>query len=81
MAEEVDGGELVPVIDIAAEVELTELEERARGFARDSRSEATWRAYDSDFADFRTWCAHQDPAVESLPATPVTVARYLHRPR
>ena len=72
-----DAGELVPVIDIAAELELSELEERARGFARDSRSKATWRAYDSDFADFRAWCAHQIPAVEALPATPVTVALYL----
>ena len=36
--------------------------------ARGSRADSTWRAYDSDFADFRTWCAEQAPPVESLPA-------------
>jgi integrase len=72
-----DRSELVPVIHAAAELELTELEERARSFARDSRSPSTWRAYDSDFADFRAWCANQHPPVEPLPATPATVALYL----
>ncbi|HST91338.1 MAG TPA: hypothetical protein VLJ13_03990 [Brevundimonas sp.] len=38
---------------------------------------STWRAYKSDFADFRTWCASQQPPAESLPATPATVALYL----
>jgi hypothetical protein len=41
------------------------------------RAASTWRAYDSDFADFWAWCAHQTPPVEALPATPVTVALYL----
>ena len=77
MAEEVDAGELVPVVEAAAAVELTELEEQARSFARDSRAASTWRAYDSDFADFRAWCADQHPPVESLPATPATVALYI----
>ena len=77
MAEEVVEGELVPVVDAAAAVELTELEEQARSFARDSRAASTWRAYECDFADFRTWCAEQHPPVESLPATPATVALYL----
>jgi site-specific recombinase XerD len=58
----------------AAAVELAELEERARDFARDSRAASTWRAYESDVAHFRTWCAEQRPPVESLPAT---VALYL----
>ena len=81
MAEEVageaNGGELVPVVEAAAAVELTELEERARSFARDSRASSTWRAYDSDFADFRAWCASQVPPLEPLPASPTTVALYL----
>lgn len=59
------------------EVELSELEEQARSFARDSRTTATWRAYDSALADFRTWCASQAPPLEPLPALPTTVAMYL----
>ena len=65
------------VVDAAAVVELTELEEQARSFARDSRAASTWRAYESDFADFRTWCAERFSPVEPLPATPATVALYL----
>ena len=61
MAEEVDQGELVAVVEAAAAVELTELEERARSFARDSRPTSTWRADESDFADFRASCANQEP--------------------
>jgi integrase len=77
VAEEVETGELVAVVEAAAVVELTDLEERPRSFARDSRASSTWRAYESDVADFRTWCANQTPAIESLPATPATVALYL----
>ena len=77
MAEEVDTGELVPVVEAAAAVELTELEEQARSFARDSRAASTWRAYESDFADFRTWCAERVAPVEPLPATPATVVLYI----
>ena len=77
MAEEVVEGELVPVLEAAAAVELAELEERARSFARGSRASSTWRAYESDFADFRSWCADQAPPLEALPAAPTTVALYL----
>lgn len=77
MAEEDHGGELVPVVEAAAAVELADLEKRARSFARDSRATSTWRAYDSDFADFRTWCANQVPPLEPPPAMPTTVAPYL----
>ena len=69
--------ELVPVVDAAAVVELTELEEQARSFARGSRADSTWRAYESDFADFRTWCAERVSPVEPLPAAPATVALYI----
>lgn len=77
MAEEVDGGELVAVVEAAAVVELTELEKRARSFARDSRATSTWRAYDSDFADLRNWCTEQQPAVEALP---VWLSRVVRQP-
>ena len=71
-------GELVAVVeDAAAAVELAELEQRARSFARDSRAASTWRSYDSDFAHFRSWCAEHRPALDPLPATPATVALYL----
>jgi len=54
VAEEDVPSELVAVVDdAAAAVELTELEEQARSFARGSRADSTWRAYESDFADFR----------------------------
>ena len=78
MAEEDLSGELVAVVDdAAAAVELTELEEQARAFAHDSRAASTWRAYESDFADFRTWCAERVSPVEPLPATPATVVLYI----
>jgi site-specific recombinase XerD len=78
VAEEAVEGELVAVVDdTAAAVELTELEEQARSFARDSRAAATWRAYESDFADFRTWCAEWVSPVEPLPAAPATMALYI----
>jgi len=70
-------GELVPEAEATSDVELSELESRARSFARDSRAAATWRAYDSDFAHFRAWCSTRVPAVEALPASPATVALYL----
>jgi hypothetical protein len=78
VAEEDVSSELVAVVDdAAAVVELTELEEQARTFARDSRAGSTWRAYESDFADFRTWCAERVSPVEPLPASPATVALYI----
>src|SRR5689334_18317063 len=78
VAEEDVSSELVAVVDdAAAVVELTELEEQAHNFARDSRAGSTWRAYESDFADFQTWSAERVSPVESLPATPATVALYI----
>jgi integrase len=57
--------------------EIVRLEEQARSYARDSRARSTWRAYDGDMADFRRWCAAQQPARSALPAAPDTVALYL----
>ncbi len=51
-----------------------ELEEAA-AYARAEKSEATRRAYRSDFALFRSWC--EDKAVSALPAVPETVAAFL----
>jgi hypothetical protein len=60
VAQEDMSSELVTVVDdAAAAVELAELEESAPAFAHDSRSASTWRAYESDFGDFRTWCAER----------------------
>ena len=78
MTEEDVSSELVAVVDDAtAAVELTELEDQARSFARGSRADSTWRAYEADFADFRTWCAERVSPVDPLPATPATVVLYI----
>lgn len=61
-------GGLVPV----------ELVERARDYAEAARSEATRRAYRSDWGTFAAWAASQ--GLQALPAAPETVALYLtHR--
>jgi integrase len=54
---------------------LTELVERAREYAADSRATSTKKAYLSDFASFEAWCTRQ--GVASAPTTPATVAVYL----
>lgn len=50
---------------------------RASSLALSAYSEATRRAYDTDFALFADWCSKQDPPLASLPATPETVAGWL----
>jgi site-specific recombinase XerD len=62
-------------MDAAALVELGELEDQARRLARASRSDSTWRAYDSDLRHFQAWCAEHH--LDALPAEPLTVATYL----
>lgn len=47
----------------------------ALSFQNAGRSEATKRAYRSDWADFSDWCAHN--AEEPLPASAVAVANYV----
>jgi site-specific recombinase XerD len=61
-------------IAIARTVSLT-LEEAAGDFARASKSVATRRAYQSDAADFTSWCGTH--GLEPLPANVSTVAAYL----
>ena len=50
-------------------------QEAARRFAAGARSDATLRAYRSDWADFAAWCAGRGLA--PMPATPETVALYI----
>jgi hypothetical protein len=54
---------------------LTSELEAAADYARAEKSTATRRAYRTDFAIFRAWCAERQ--IESLPATPATVAVFL----
>jgi site-specific recombinase XerD len=49
--------------------------EKAADLARQEKAKATRRAYRSDFAIFRAWCAGR--GVSELPATPETVAAFL----
>jgi site-specific recombinase XerD len=44
-------------------------------YARASRAESTLRGYRSDWRDFEHWCLRH--RLESLPATPATVAAYI----
>ncbi|MBE7245577.1 MAG: hypothetical protein INR63_11535, partial [Actinomycetospora chiangmaiensis] len=52
-----------------------ELSRQARDFAARARSEATTKAYDSDWRHFTAWCARYGQA--ALPAAPQTLANYL----
>ena len=56
-------------------VSLDEALDAAAGYAKGSRSAATWRAYEADWKVFQGWCG----AVElvPLPATPHTVALFI----
>src|ERR1700747_1990505 len=49
--------------------------EIAKDFARASKSAATRRAYQKDFARFTAWCAERN--LPAIPATPETVAAFL----
>ena len=49
--------------------------EAARRFAQAARSDATLRAYRSDWADFAAWCEARELA--PMPATPETVSLYI----
>jgi integrase len=60
---------------VARADELAELGERMRDYVTASKSPNTLRAYRSDWADFTGWCDTR--GLESLPASPSTVAAYL----
>ncbi len=54
---------------------LEQLESKIASALRASRSEATLKAYASDWADFTLWC--ETAGLDSMPATPAIVAAYL----
>jgi integrase len=54
---------------------VKELAEKARLYAKSAKAPSTMRAYKSDWHQFENWCQlHQ---LQSLPATPDTVALYI----
>src|SRR5260370_27341480 len=63
-----------PVAAIPATIPAADAE-RARGFANAEKAGATRRAYGTDFAIFRAWCAERQ--LGTLPASPATVAAFL----
>lgn len=54
---------------------LSSAQERIAAYAKAAKADSTWRAYQSDFADFTCWCT--DHSLSPLPATPEAVAAYL----
>jgi len=69
--------EVVPGRSSTVDVGTELLRARARQLAENSRAANTLRAYESDMADFRAWCAAQYPPLEPLPADPMKVALYV----
>ena len=57
------------------QAEVDRLDAAARDYRRASKSDATRLAYLSDFRDFEAFCSDFD--LQSMPASPETVARYL----
>src|SRR5579859_8010098 len=55
--------------------DLPSIGRRAAEFARSSRSAATLRAYESDWADYVKWCMALD--LGYLPSEPTTIGAYL----
>src|SRR5688572_11200744 len=73
-----DEAELVPVVvepGGGEVVELVELAERARAYARSSKAANTLRAYESDLRHFGVWCEAR--GLGAFPAEAETVALYL----
>src|SRR5258707_2527002 len=63
-----------PVAAIPATIPTADAD-RAGGFANAETAGATRRAYGTDFAIFRAWCAERQ--LGTLPASPATVAAFL----
>jgi site-specific recombinase XerD len=68
-------GPLPPALAPTTDPYLYYAQERIAAYAKHSKADNTWRAYQSDFADFALWC--QAHGVCSLPASPDAVAAYL----
>jgi site-specific recombinase XerC len=47
----------------------------ARRYARKSRAKSTWRAYRSDWQQFKAWC--QTVGLQPIPAEPRTIAIFV----
>lgn len=56
-------------------LEIADLAQKARGYARASKADATRKAYASQLRTFAAWCA--SAGLQALPAAPSTVALYL----
>jgi site-specific recombinase XerD len=72
---EVTSISILAVRPAAGSLRLDELVERARGYAEQSQSASTIRAYASDMRDFRAFC--DDHGLASFPATSQTIAEYV----
>ena len=64
-----------PTTGRALSPELEADAEAARRFAGAARSDATLRAYRSDWADFSSWC--DERGLRAMPASPETVSLYI----
>lgn len=58
-----------------AEVELENAFAAAKRYAKKSRADSTWRAYENDWRQFEAWCTKVNLPV--LPADPDTVAMFV----
>ncbi|MEO0575095.1 MAG: site-specific integrase [Pseudomonadota bacterium] len=66
---------VTPPRSTLAEVTLEKALQSAKRYANKSRSDATWRAYKSDWRQFEGWCA--DVGLPCLPAEPETIAMFV----
>lgn len=66
---------LRPADASAVELALEQLRARARDYARASKADNTWLAYESQWERFAAWC--ERCGLASLPAAPDTVGLYL----
>ena len=58
-----------------AVIPITDAASRAEAYAQQAKSQATRKAYRSDWEHFESWCAQS--GLDSLPAKPVTVSLYI----
>jgi len=59
----------------AGQNELERAFAAARRYSRKSRAKSTWRAYESDWQQFESWCG--TVALATLPADPDTIAMFV----
>ena len=58
-----------------AEIELESAFAAAKRYAKKSRADSTWRAYENDWRQFEAWCTKVN--LPALPADPDTVAMFV----